>query len=67
MFRGVEVVFLFLSCVTFEMPIRHPYEGIKELVQQVSGLEAEMCGDGMRAWRPPEAMGIEQIWAIFRD
>lgn len=56
----------FLVCVMFEMPVRHPNEGVKELVQQGSGLEVELCGDGTRAWRPPKDMGVEQIWAIFR-
>ena len=61
------VFLLFLNCITFEMPVRHyPYGGGKELVQQESGLEVKMCGDGMRAWRPPREVGLEQIWAIVR-
>ena len=31
-----------------------------------SGLEGEVYGDDIRAWRPLREVVIEQMWAIFR-
>ena len=67
MVLGLLYVCLLLWLYYNEMPLRHyPYGASKVLVQQESGLEGEVYGDDIRAWRPLREVVIEQMWAIFR-